>query len=413
MTHGLSVRRIEDLEALEAAGPLWNDLQNSCAHQHVMMDHRWMTSWWRHFGAGKAQHTLVVSSGRTPVGIVPLCIMHGMEVYPLRDPYVMGPDDYKFLPSLRWNRIAPLRRLTFPLNLIAGNIRGQAIFPGGEPHAYAALADYMASISSKWDVATFPGTRGWEQEQSLLVEAASGAGLLPGSRETSRSMLYIDLPATYDDYLQTRSAHFRRHMRQECNKVERTFAHLGKMSIDSFRGSEIEAGMQRLLSLEALSWKVADQKERRLRLTLDNAAKSFFSEVAGRFAQDDNAQIIILRFGETDAAGWFSLERGGVASCILTYRNEQLGAPVGIAPVLQELVQRSISAGLKRLDINGYTRHYLKWAKDHHDYVAPTIFNTRPYSRLLRLADESLMAFKRRNLANQSSIIPESAEASS
>ncbi|MBF9197534.1 GNAT family N-acetyltransferase [Microvirga terrestris] len=412
MTQGISVKRIDSLEALEAAGPLWNDLQNSCAHQHVMMDHRWMTSWWRHFGAGKTQHTLLVSSGRTPMGIVPLCIMRGMEVYPLRDPYIMGPDDYKFLPGLSWNRIAPLRRLTFPVNLVAGNIRGQTLFPGGGSYSYAVLADYISSISAEWDVAIFPGMRGWEQEQSLLIDAAKRVGLLPGARETTRRMLYIDLPETYDEYLQTRSAHFRRHMRQECNKVERTFSHLGKMTLDSFRGRDIEAGMQRLLSLEALSWKVMDQKERRLHLSLNDTAKSFFKEVARRFSQHDNAQIIIMRFGDTDAAGWFTLERGGTSSCILTYRNEQLGAPVGIAPVLQELVQRSISSGLKRLDINGYTRHYLKWAKDHHDYVAPMIFNTRPYSRILHFVDEGLVAVRRHILTRHSSISPGSAEAS-
>lgn len=409
MSAPVSVKRLESLEELEAIGPLWKELQDGCAHQHVLMDHRWVSTWWRHFGKGKAQHTLLLSSGRAPIGIVPLAITHGLEAYPLREPYIMGPDDYEHLPGLRWRRLVPLRRLTFPLNLITGNIRGQAIFPCPEPSLYSALTRYAAGISGSWDVATLPGMRSWEQENTLLAQAARGAGLSPGMRDTKRPMLYVDLPSSYDEFMQMRSAHFRRHMRQECNKIERTFASLGPMRLTCFRGPDIPAGVRRMFALETKSWKVSDEKDRRLHLSLGETAHRFFQEVSERFAADDNAQIIILSFGETDAAAWFTLERGGVSSCVLTYRNEQLGAPVGIAPVLQELVSRCIASGLKRLDINGYTRHYLKWAKDHHDYSCQVIFNGHPYSRLLHLVDDGAVALGRRLFSRKEKIVSEAA----
>lgn len=409
MSTSISVKRIGNLDELEAIGPIWKELQDGCAHQHVLMDHRWVTAWWRHFGQGKAQHTLLLSRGHTPAGIVPLAITRGVEAYPLREPYIMGPDDYRHLPGLRWRRIAPLRRLTFPLNLISGNIRGQALFPHPEQGLYSALARYAADISGSWDVATLPGMRSWEHENAALASAAIGAGLSPGARDTNRPMLYIDLPSSFSEFMEARSAHFRRHMRQECNKIERTFAALGPMTLTCFRSKDIAAGMRRMFSLETKSWKVSDDKERRLHLALDETARRFFQDVSERFAHDDNAQVIILSFGDTDGAAWFTLERGGVSSCVLTYRNEQLGAPVGIAPVLQELISRSISAGLQRIDVNGYTRHYLKWAKEQHDYSCQAIFNVHPYSRLLHFIDDGAVAVGKRLFARKDKVISEPA----
>lgn len=412
MNAPVSVKRIGNVDELDALGPVWNELQDQCDYQHVLMDHRWVSTWWRHFGRGKAQHTLLLSSGRNPVGVVPLAITRSFEAFPFRDPYVMGPDDYQFLPGLRRRRLVPLRRLTFPLNLVSGNIRGQAIFPHAEPASYAAFAHYAAGIAGDWDVATLPGMRPWDQEQAVLANAARGAGLLPGRRQAKRPMLYIDLPASLEDFLRSRSSHFRQRMQQEANKLERTFAALGPMKVTCYRGAEIEEGLRRLFALEKQSWKVADSKQRRLHLSLDDHARGFFREAAGRFAADDNAQVLILSFGETNAAGWFTLERKGVASSVLTYRNEQLAEPVSIVPIWQELIKGGINRGLRRLDINGYTRNYLKWAKDQHDYSSMTLFNTAPYSRLLQFVDNGALAFARRFVPRSQDIRSEPARPS-
>lgn len=395
MSETITVRRIADLDELEAAGGVWKDLQDRCEHPHVLMDHRWVLAWWRHFGAGKAQHTLVLSSGATPRGIVPLAITRGFEAYPFRNTYVLGPDDYRHLPELRWQRIVPVRRLTFPANVISGNIRGEIIFPEPDRSLYCALAEYAAEKSGSWDVATLPGLRGWEQEETMLTAAVESAGLTPGTRRSTRDMLYEDLPETWSEFLHARSRNFRDNLKRDAVKLERTFAALGPMKVTSYRGPEVVSNLDRLFALERQSWKVSDEKERRLHLALDDKTRSFFREVATRFSADDEANLLILSFGDTDAAGLFTLERSGTSIGVALYRSERLGSPITATPIFRALFENSISRGLKRIDFNGYTRHYLKWAKSSHTYTRAIFFNSSVYSRLLQIVDGSAVAFGR------------------
>lgn len=394
MSSGIDVAVVSSVPELEALGPDWRALQDACAHQHVMSDHRWILAWWRHFGSRARQHTLVLSRGGRPVGILPLAVTRGMEQFPFRDPYVTMPEDYRHLPYLRLRRLAPVRRLTFPLGIASGNLRGQAIFPDDGCSLLRSAASHVAGTAGAWDVAVWPGLRATEGEDSELADAAGAAGLRVGSRRTVRPMLKIDLPTSFDDFLKARSAHFRKRMQQECNKVARTFAHLGEMAVRAYRGSEIGAGLDILFALERLSWKVHDDKDRRLHLTLDDPACGFFREVAERFAAEDQAQVLTLRFGETPAAAFLTLERADVTACILTYRNETLGNSVAIAPIWRALVSRSIDQGIRRIDINGYARNYMKWAKDKEDYVQLLLYNRRPYSRLLHAADEGAISLR-------------------
>ncbi|SCY57003.1 GNAT family N-acetyltransferase [Microvirga guangxiensis] len=392
MTQTTTIRRVADLDELEAIGPLWKDLQDQCEHSHVLMDHRWVSAWWRHFGAGKAQHTLVMSQGRTPVGIVPLAVTRGLEAYPFRDAYISSPDDYRYIPSLRWQRIVPVRRLTFPVNIASSNVRGQMVFPQPDRNLYAAFARYAAETSSSWDVATLPGLRSWMHEDTMLGSALRSTDLSLGNRHSTREMLYVDLPATWPEFLKMRSRNFRENLKHENKKLTQTFSALGPMKISNFRGSDITRNINRLFALEEQSWKVTNEKERRLHLALDDKTRSFLRDVAERFSADDEANLGILSFGDTDAAGVFNIERGGTSLGLVLYRHEKLGAPVAIAPLFQNLFEISISRGMKRIDFNGYTRNYMKWAKESHIYSRVIFFNSKPYSQLLRAIDSSAVA---------------------
>jgi hypothetical protein len=409
----ISVDRLATLNELEAVGPVWNALQDACGHQHVMMDHRWIHTWWRHFGHGKAQHTLLLSSGGTAVGIIPLAITRGMEAFPFRDPYLCCLDDYPSLPSLRFQRLVPLRRLTFPLNLASANNRGLAIFPQPARELYGAVGRYAAENAGSWDVATLSGMRTWDREDLVLAAAAANSGLSVGTRESDRTTLYIDLPSTFSEFMQSRTSHFRSRLQGDCNRLERTFAALGKMTINRFRGPDLPAGLERLFSLERQSWKVSGEKDRRMHLALDERGRRFFQEVGVRFAADDEAQVLIVGFGETDAVGMFTLERGDTAVGVVTYRSERLGSPVGIAPLWRELLQGYIERGFRTFDINGYTRNYLKWATGERRYGRPTLFNKGAYSRTLHALDEMALRIgrRRRNEGARSSSVMEKAGA--
>ena len=395
MTEAIELACVSSVTELEALGPAWRDLQDACAHQHVLMDHRWILAWWRRFGTGASQRTLVLKRAGRPAGILPLALTRSMEQFPMREPYVTGPDDYRHLPYLRFRRIAPIRRLSFPLGIATGNIRGQAIFPADAPALYRSAALFASETSSTWDVAVWPGLRRSAGEDVEVVNAARSAGLTPGSRRILRPMLSIDLSKSFDGFMRDRSSNFRKRMPKECNKLARTFAYLGPMRVRAYRRSGIAEGISILCALERMSWKVEDAKDRRLHLELDDVSRAFFREVAERFAADDQAQVLVLYFGETPAAAMFTLERSGVAACVLTYRNERLGESVAITPIWRELLSNSIERGLRKIDINGYARNYLKWANGQEDYVQAIFFSRQPYSSLLYAIDEAAVSLRR------------------
>ena len=173
----LEIQRIDSLEGLEGIRGEWREIQDACPVKHVFLDHRWLCAWWRHYGAGKELHTLLLRRGRTTVGIAPLMISPGYEAFPSRSTLVLIADDHRYVPSLRWRRVVPIRRLSFPVNVPCGNVRNHFLLAEDDASLYEAIAGYCAGRAREWDMAWLEGIPEASGQAEKLRRVARGAGL--------------------------------------------------------------------------------------------------------------------------------------------------------------------------------------------------------------------------------------------
>jgi hypothetical protein len=334
------------------------------------------------------QHTLMIYSNNELIAIVPLCISFGMERIPIRDPYVLMSADYKYLPTLKYKRIAPIRRLSFPLCLASANIRGGFIAGELRDEIFDAVSQYLNNNRDLWDIAVFDGLQKCLNIGENLKEKAIKNTLIIGKRITERQLLKISLPLTMDDFWKSKNKHFRERARNEIAKLKKYCEENGGASVREYRGKDIEAGLTLMFEMEQNSWKVKSEKSRVLHLALDDRIRGFHRDVAKEYAENDQAQILFVFAGERPIGCLYSLENASIASMILTYRVENIPKQLSIiSSIWEALLSSAISRGLTTIDINGYTRNYLKWATESVNHERVILFNNNLYSRSLATLD--------------------------
>src|SRR5262249_27245119 len=105
----VTVERVDSVEGIAALGDDWDRVQDACPAKHVLMDHRWVSAWWRHFGEGKELHVLAVRRGGRLAAVAPLVLSRGREAFPARDSRLVLADDYAHMPTPSWMRVVPIR----------------------------------------------------------------------------------------------------------------------------------------------------------------------------------------------------------------------------------------------------------------------------------------------------------------
>lgn len=384
----ITVERVGSLADLLSLRGAWNDLQRENPFSLAMVDHRWMCAWWRAFGDRYVQHTLVLRHGSEILGVAPLMISRGMEVFPTRDSLIQTAHDYRAV-STRLPRLVPIRRLTFPLSIVSGNLRCQFLFRTDDSALYDAVVTYAASISRQWDLMMLEGLPAPSGQKEQVLASALRHGLSTDGREFERPLLRVSLPETFDLYLAQRPARFRRELGKARRRVKRR---VGRLTFREFRGVEIGRGMDLLFQLEERSWKAKRDRQRRLYVPLDDRLRGFYRGVAEEFAAADEAQVLIMSANQEAVASLFCLEQAGRSVALLTYLDDAFRAEASALPLFEQLIALSIERGLEELDLNGFTKNLLKWANGQMSYSRLTLYNPRLYSQLLRSMARSASA---------------------
>jgi hypothetical protein len=377
----IQVERIGSLAQLADFGQEWDNLQRRCAEKYVLLDHRWVCTWLELFGKDKQLHVLVLRAGGAVVGIVPLIISSGFELFPSRNHQIYTADDYKYTWVPRYVRLVPIRRLSFPLSVPVGNRRSHFMFVEHDPRFYALTANYMASIARKWDLMVIEGFPRGSPQEDLLLRAVAASGLQDDDRKFDRLTLWADLPESMDTFLAAKSNHFRKRLRAACRQAQDSFPDL---RVREFRGLEIDEGIERIFLLERRSWKASGTKRRHFRVRPEARLETFHRAVARAFAATDGAVVLTMDVGERPVAGIYCLERDGVVMPITTFMDEEFADRLTTAPMFRRLVEMSIDRGLKELDFNGYTDNIAKWADKTRASSRFYFYNRQPYSQFLR-----------------------------
>jgi hypothetical protein len=331
-------------------------------------------------------HTLVLRRGDKIEGIVPLAISRGWEAFPTREKFVRIAEDFQYLPSTRWRRFVPIRRLTFPLSFPSSNIRSHLILPrAGREHALAVMA-YCHKIRDRWDLLSLDGIPRDSDQETLLCEAAAYHGLRRGLSRHSRTLLHASLPASLEEYLAGRSRNFRSGWRRARRQSMERTGSLGGFDIREFRGDSIDEGIDKLLDLERRSWKVKTTRKRELYVTLNDDYRLFHRHVAKAFAASDQAQVLVTEIGGQPANALYCLERQGIITCVLTYQAEEFMDRVSVAPLWARFFEIAIERNLRKVDFNGNTSHLARFANGQTSFSRLVFYHSAFYSTLLKAA---------------------------
>ena len=112
----IDVERVRTLERLAEIGDDWDALQRRCSERHVMLDHRWISTWLSIFGRDKEPCILMLRRNGELLGIAPLVISRGRELFPTRKHQVHMAEEFRFTRVPAMLRLWPIRRLSFVLS---------------------------------------------------------------------------------------------------------------------------------------------------------------------------------------------------------------------------------------------------------------------------------------------------------
>lgn len=212
----------------------WDSLQQTAKDTSVFATWEWQYLWWKTYGKGRPLKIVVAQEGGKPVGILPLYVQpqrlfKGMEARLLR--FVGTGGD------------------TFPDDL------GPVLGGGREAAVSRLLSEFLLSSVRGWDVLMLTDMH----SQSPFAEALEGASShrrLARARGISAQIPYLELPPTWDAYLESLHRDRRWRIRSSRKKLESQFTTRFFVWEDP---KTLDGAVDRLVELHQSRWQAAGQ----------------------------------------------------------------------------------------------------------------------------------------------------------
>ncbi len=346
----LTVERVETLRGREDLQQPWRDLLARSPQRNLFLTPEWIATWWEHFGAGRELWLLVVREGDRMVGLAPMTV------------------------TREFDGRMPARVLGFMRNRHMS--RGDFIIPERRGEVVTALVAYWRGQARDWDVLRLQDVPEESGSLRAVEEALGGTGLDPLPAATRRTLDYLPLQGTWEDYVRGRSHGFRRNLRRERDAMERA----GEVEfVRACAPEDVARSMAWLFDLEARSWKAGAA-------TTAFAARdrAFHVALAARFSARGGVENRFLRLDGTGIAGLQSFLYDGVLTMVLTYYDPAFRA---LSPG-RNLVGRAVSdawreGSVREIDFNGTSPFLRRWTGRTRPLGVLYAHNRRLYSQLI------------------------------
>lgn len=257
------VVEINDVEELESYRLCWAALLNETPQASFFQSLDWLQAYWKHFGPDQHLRTLMVFSGGRPIGILPLSI------------------------RIERTRVGKLAVLTYPLH-DWGSFYGPI---GPNPTAtLLAGVQHIRHIEPDWDLFDPRWVNATECDRGRTETAMQVGGLTP-RKQSWKTTCIVDLPDTWEAYLQGRDAT----LPEKLRRAERQAAAAGEVTFERYRPRGRAHGdadprwdlLSQCIEIAARSWDVPSAR-----------AKTLSHEVSRAFLRD--AHLIAAQRGALD-----------------------------------------------------------------------------------------------------------------
>lgn len=265
----LRTRVISDVQSWEALRGCWDDLLVASCDSTPWQSWDYLSSWWRHLGAGKQLRVIVVESARVPVLIFPLQL------------------------AREWMIGVPTRILE-PISMLWDVNRPRFAIGAHDPAAYARGLQAIWELRHEWDVLRIEELPIDDPQAQDLQHFAAGHGLW--FRHVLSSVVpYLSLEQPWEQFLQTRGRRLRKNLRAARRRLES----FGPVSLEIAETPEdIRRAYGLMLELHRHSWK----RRKRVGLSHSEAYRAFFSDFLSAMARKGQARILTLRAGAQPVA---------------------------------------------------------------------------------------------------------------
>lgn len=181
----VEVVEINDVEELSHYRLVWNSLFAATPSASFFHTIDWLETYWRHFGHDQKLRVLVVYGADEPLGILPLCVR--------REKY----------------RVSNVRVLTYPLD--NWSTWYGPIGPNPAATMFAAM-QHLRRTRRDWDMIELRWVPDEKTQGGKTARAMRVAGMFSEKQEYESTSL-VDVPATVDEYVASKSPSIRRQIR--------------------------------------------------------------------------------------------------------------------------------------------------------------------------------------------------------
>lgn len=197
------VIEINDPDQLLHYHLVWKALLRETRGASYFQSLEWLTAYWRHFGHDQRLRVLVVASGGSPIGIVPLTVFSDRT------------------------RVGRVRMLTYPLQEW-GSFYGPI---GPNPAATLTVAmRHLRQTRRDWDLIDLRWVDKTGHDHGRTRLALENADFAV-AESVWKEIPLIDLPATWDEYFASRTSKFRNNVR----RAEKHAARVGEVTFERYR----------------------------------------------------------------------------------------------------------------------------------------------------------------------------------
>ena len=325
----IAVECVADPALFRSLREEWQNLFSRCPQVTPFNSWEWLFSWWQAYGAGRKLRILLARIDGALVGIAPLYVHR--EQTTLRTPCRV----MRFVGDGSFDS----DHLDFLID------------PSRESAVMRQFEDWLRR-SRDWDVLALREITGGSRSDAAMRDLVGKLGLRVRTEESVCAVL--DLPASYEEFLQARQSRFRTKARSLTRKIDQ-----GDITFETQCGpAGLRKKLRSLFDLHQRRWNAAGQPG----VFGPRAKRLFYAHFVPRFARNGWLRLYSLRRGQDYVA--HQLCFGVAGTTFLLQEGFDVSDPAAsFGQMLRAAVVRQlIESGETRYDfLGGFSSHKEDW----------------------------------------------------
>ncbi|MFU8830598.1 MAG: GNAT family N-acetyltransferase [Wenzhouxiangella sp.] len=354
-----------DVSDFERLRPEWEALQQQSADGDPFLSCDWFATWWRAFGGRRTLYLVTARHHGRLRAVLPLML------------------------EQTWRHGIPLRRLAAIGNDHTPHF--DLVRAGDDEHLHRAIWNHLTKLRDQWDVLDFPRLRADSGTTDRFIRLATEQDVPYRLWQRAPRSPWIDIQPSWNDYLASRSAGFRKSLRRKMRKL----AKQGRVGLETVTGGEaLDQGLADGLRIEAEGWKGYN----RTAISSQSAVATFYTELAGIMAARRQLRLHFLTLDDARIAFDYSIIAN---QCLYSLKAGHRSACARFSPgtlMLGLIVQKAHQEGLTGVDLLGEADEFkMHWTDATRTRPWLHCYSDSPRGRLLHLVKCRLLPTVRRD----------------